>query len=367
MKRLHRRWIDFLILLLYVALSLALSAPLPRHLDTHIAGHRVDTRVFQWNNWWLKYALLNRQSPFTTDRFYHPTEASLAGHNLNWVSSALSIPLDLLLGPTIAYNLLFLLTLFGSAFAMYLLVRYLTGRRDAAFVAGLVFGFFPYHLTGNWDGQMNLANIQWLPLFILFLLRTVDRKRLWDAVWCGVFMALAGLDCWFFPPFLALWGLVFLPCSLILERKKWNGRLVGRLAVSAIVSVLLVAPFAWPIVAPAAPPQSSEQEGAAVLTPPPWFVRGGAGEGVLGDALDYYAEHKSTDLLAFVIPSSDHPFLPPYAASAYKRFAHWRPAFLGYSVLALALYAAVRAWRRSLPWTLSGLLFASLSRRPPAA
>ena len=364
MKRSGRRWIDLLILLLYVALSLLLSAPLPLHMDTHIAGRQVDTRVFQWNNWWLKYALSNRHSPFTTDRFYYPIGASLAGHNMNWVSSALSIPLDMLVGPAMAYNLLFLLTLFGSAFAMYLLVRYLTGRRDAAFLAGLVFGFFPYHLTGNWDGQMNLANIQWLPLFILFLLRTVDRKRLWDAVWCGVFLALAGLDCWFFPPFLALWSLIWLPCSLVVDRPKWNGRLVALLGLSVLISALLVAPFLWAIVAPPQPPPPTEADEASAVGSPPRTTPAEDsrhGGGVLGDALAYYAEFKSTDLLAFVVPSSDHPFLPPYAASAYRRFAHWRPAFLGYSVLALALYAAIRAGRRALPWTLSGLLFAALS------
>jgi hypothetical protein len=346
LKDSDRRWVDLLILLIYAALSLALSAPLPLHLDTHIAGRQVDARIFEWNNWWLRYALLNGQSPFVTDRFYYPTGANLAGHNINWVSSALSVPLGLLLGPTVAYNLLFLLTLFGSAFAMYLLVRYLTGRRDAAFLAGLVYGFFPYHLSGNWDGQMNLANIQWLPLCLLFLLRTVDRKRAWDALWCGVFLALAGLDCWFFAPFVAMWGLVYLPCSLLLDRQNWNRRLVGRLLLSATVSVGLVGPFLWPVLAPPARQASASlpDQGS-----------------VLSDALDYYAERKSTDLLAYVVPGSDHPFLPRRAASVYERFAHWRPAFLGYVALALALYAAIRAWRRGLVWTLSGLLFASLS------
>jgi hypothetical protein len=341
-----RRWVDLLILLTYIAFSLALSAPLPLHLDTHIAGRQVDARIFEWNNWWLRYALLKGQSPFFTDRFYYPTGASLAGHNINWVSSALSVHLGLLLGPTVAYNLLFLLTLFGSAFAMYLLVRYLTGRRDAAFLAGLVYGFFPYHLSGNWDGQMNLANIQWLPLCLLFLLRTVDRKRVSDALWCGVFLALAGLDCWFFAPFLAMWGLVYLPCSLLLDRPKWDGRLVGLLLLSAIVSVGLVGPFLWPVLAPPAGPESGSPTG-----------RGG----LLGDALDYYAESKSSDLLAYVVPGSDHPFLPRRAASVYERFAHWRPAFLGYVALAMALYAAIRAWRRALPWTVSGLFFGLLS------
>ena len=142
----------------------------------------------------LCYCLL---LPVKNINIYYPSRTSLVGHNFNWIGSFLSVPLSLAFGPTVAYNLTFLLTIVGSGFGAYLLARYLTGRRDAAFVAGLVFAFFPYHLTGNWDGQMNLANIQWLPLFALFLLRTIEAQRVRDAVWAGVFAALASLDCWF--------------------------------------------------------------------------------------------------------------------------------------------------------------------------
>ncbi len=366
MKRIAGLWIDLLVLLVYVGLSLALSYPLPAQLETHIPGRQVDARVFQWNNWWVKESLFKGQNPFYTDRFYHPSGASLAGHNINWVSSALSVPLDLVFGPTVAYNLTFLLTLFGSAFTTYLLVRYLAGRRDAAFVAGLVFAFYPYHLSGNWDGQMNLANTQWLPLFMLFFLRTVDRKRIGDAVWSGVFLALASLDCWFFALFLAVWGVVFLAYSLLVERARWNARLIWLGLLAAAVCGLLVAPFVWPILAPSewrfAPSEWRFAPSEWRFAPSEWRSGSERGrEGAIGGALDYFAEHKSTDLLAFVVPSSDHPLLSRYVAPAYERFAHWRPATLGYLVLALALYAAVRAWPKSLLWVASGLLCASLA------
>ena len=127
----HSRWLDALVLLAYVVLSLAASWPLPLHLNSSIPGRQADARIFQWNNWWIKHALLapeGPQNPLYTDRFYYPTGASLAGHNLNWVSSVLSIPLDALFGPTVAYNLLFTFTLWGSGFATYLLVSYLLVR-----------------------------------------------------------------------------------------------------------------------------------------------------------------------------------------------------------------------------------------------
>ena len=319
-----------LILLAYVALSLAMSYPLPLHMTTHIAGQHSDARVFQWNNWWVKHALLHHTLPTHTDYIYYPSGVSLLSHNINWVSSAISVPLDLLFGSTVAYNLTFLLTIFLSGFAMYLMTNYLVHRRDASFVAGVFFAFFPYHLSGNWDGQMNLANVQWLPLSALFVMRTLDSRRVRDALAAGFFAALAALDCWFFAPFLALWGALYALCA----RQAWSKRTVGLLSLAVVVAGALTAPLLVPMFA--------ERD-------------------AFRSALGYYAEAKSADLLAFVIPSSSHPLLGGYVTPFYARFAHWRPAFLGYLPLLLALIAAFGAPRRAAFWLLSTLVFASLA------
>ena len=320
----------------YILLSLALSWPLPARLGRDVAGRYVDARVFQWNNWWVKTAIREGLDLDATRHIYAPSGVSLVSHNFNWVSSFLSLPLDWLFGPLVAYNLLFLLTIWLSGFAMYLLALHLTERRDAAFLAGLVFAFFPYHLSGNWDGQMNLANAQWLPLSVLFLVRTVEHKRISDALLAGLFLALAGLDCWFFLIFMGMWGVVWLAYSAVANRKAWSWRLVGLLLLSGAVGVALMSPFLLPVIA--------ETTGRSVEA-----------------AVAYHAEDKASDLLAFIVPSSDHPLLGAWVRPIYGRFRHWRPASLGFVALLLALYAVVARFRRSFLWALTGLLFAGLA------
>lgn len=328
-------WPDLVILAVYVAVSLAMCMPLPAHFSTHLAGAHSDARVFQWNNWWVKQAILSGKNPMHTDRIYYPVGASLSSHNTNWISSLIAIPIDLLFGPVVAYNVTFLLTFILPAAAMYLLAKHLTQRRDAAFLAGLVFAFFPYHVSGNWDGQMNLANIQWLPLFILFVLRLAKDKNVWDAVWAGVFCALSSLDCWFFAIFLVLWSIMYVLYSLLLERAQWTWRFVGLSGLAILVAVLLMLPLLAPVLADAL-----QDTGES--------------------ALDYYATEKSTDLLAFVIPSSQHPILGRYVETITVGFKHWRPAFLGYAALILTLFSITNR-RKSVLWWTSLLVFASLA------
>ncbi len=62
--------------------------------------------------------------------------------------SLISTPLHWLgAGPQTAYNVVFLLTFPLSALGAYLLGYELTKRHDAAFIAGLLFGFAPYRIA----------------------------------------------------------------------------------------------------------------------------------------------------------------------------------------------------------------------------
>ncbi|MBN1933569.1 MAG: glycosyltransferase family 39 protein [Anaerolineae bacterium] len=329
-------WPDLVVLLLYVVISLAMCWPLPVRFGVEFAGAHSDARVFQWNNWWVRQAIASGKNPMYSDAIYYPVGASLSSHNTNWISSIVALPLHLLFGPVAAYNLTFLLTLFLPAWAMYLLVRHLTGSRAAAFVAGVIFAFFPYHVSGNWDGQMNLANIQWLPLFALLWLRMVERKRIADALWAGIWAAIALLDCLFFPIFLALWGLVWAVWSLIVERECWNRRLFLLGGLTVVVAALLAAPVLIPLALD-------------------------AGQGSTEAALGYYEGEKATDLLSFVLPSLQHPLLGQLVEPIYAQFQHWRPGFLGYTTLVLGSWGAIKGRRKGALWLASFLLFVLLA------
>jgi hypothetical protein len=332
---LRRGRADLLVLAAYIAASVVLTYPLALHMSTDAAGRYVDTRIFQWNNWWVKYALQNGLDLNYTRYLYYPTGASLVSHNVNWVSSFLALPLDLAFGPLVAYNLTFLATFFLSGFGAYLLIYRLTAHRGAALIGGLVFAFAPYHVSGNFDGQMNLANIQWIPLCVLFLMRTVDERRWQDAVGAGIFAALASLDCWFFAIFLGMWGLIWAAYLVATRRDALRWQTVGLAGLALGVTLLVASPMLVPLIA-----ESSS--------------------GVVHSALRYFTD-KPTDLLSFFIPGIDHPLLAGIGAGVRDQFSHWRPAFLGYLPLALALYAGVRRPKASALWWVSGAAFAALA------
>jgi hypothetical protein len=109
--------------------------------------------------------------------------------------------------PLFAYNVTLLLSMAGSVFCTYLLVRRLTNNGYAGFLVGVGFAFCPY-VTYEL-GRIQLVATQWIPAAFLFLHRALEQRRIRDiaAFWC-VYLLQIG-TCLYYAMFLIpLLGLV---------------------------------------------------------------------------------------------------------------------------------------------------------------
>ena len=187
-------WQTASILLVYELLALAMTWPAVARLETHIAGGRWDTLVHQWTFWWVRESIATGLNPFETHLLFYPVGVSLASHNIAWLNIALWLPLQAVIGRYPAYSLLFISTFALNGFAMYLLAREWIGRSWPAFIAGLVFGFWPY--TMSHTDHPNMIFICWVPFALLSLHRTLEGGRKRHAILSGIFIALIGITRW---------------------------------------------------------------------------------------------------------------------------------------------------------------------------
>ncbi len=89
---------------------------------------------------------------------------------------------------------------------MFLLVRALTGRIDAALVAGALFALYPYRFEHY--SHLELLMTMWMPLALLGLHRTLARGRLRDGLATGLAFALQTLSSLYYGCFLAVYMVV---------------------------------------------------------------------------------------------------------------------------------------------------------------
>ncbi len=323
----------------YALATFFLTWPIAVRAWQRLPEHASDIWIFLWNDWWLRTSLGAGGSLYRTPFLFYPTGVSLAFHSHSQLTSALNNLLAPLTGGLAAYNFSILLIFVLGAWGMYLLARELTGSEGAAFVAGLVYAFAPYHLTQAL-AHPNLASVQWYPFMALFLRRAMLRGSARDGALGGLFFAASVWSGLHLGHLGGLWAAAFVLYTLATEPAARARKSLTALAASAAVAIALSLPVLVPVA----------RELRAV-------------EGGLGSVSVEKWETFQTDPVAWFVPPLYHPVFGRFVTGVYDRFDRndrWMP-YLGFLPLALALWAALRERRAARFWWASGLLWMLLS------
>jgi hypothetical protein len=200
-----------LVFLVYSAITIALTYPLILQMGSVLPHDAGDPALNTWILWWNTQTVPLTTAWWNAPAFFPAPGVLSFSENLLGLSF-ISTPLYWLgVGPQAAYNVVFVLTFPLSALGAYLLAYELTGRRDAAFIAGLLFGFAPYRIAHIPQVQ-TLASFP-MPYALLGLHRYLRDPRPHWLVLFGVGWLLQGLCngyfLLFFSVFVALWMLWF--------------------------------------------------------------------------------------------------------------------------------------------------------------
>ena len=248
--RLFPRWL--LAALYFAALTVFMTWPLAMHMRDSVVGDIGDNVYFVWLIGWFKKALFELHvSPFNVWFLNYPQGWSLSYTEITPINIAMALPLSFLGGPTFAYNAVLMLTFALSGLTMYLWVQHLTGRAGAGLVAGTAYAFLPYHFAHFLIGHLNLATIQWFPLYFWGLWATLEaRKWSWKpALLGGIGLGLIALTSQYYlymtillSAFLTAIYFIFYDRPAARERGTWL-RLAGMGLIALPLVAAGIAPF----------------------------------------------------------------------------------------------------------------------------
>jgi hypothetical protein len=295
-----------------------------------------DAYQFLWFFWWVKKSLLSASSPYFSQYIFYPTGVNLAFSTITPFNSILSIPLQSMFGLIKAYNILWLSSFILSGYGTYLLVRYLTGNLKAAFISGLIFMFSPYHFA-HALGHLNLLSMEWIPFYVLFLIKTVNEKSSKNAIYAAFFLLLVFLCEYTYAVYLCCFTVFFL-LYYVYEDKSYvvNKYVVKRLFLMGVTFTFLVLPFVYPLLKELLISKSSYMynNGFVVF---------------------------SADLLGFFVPSRSHPVFGQLVNPIYQNFTGNDgefTVFAGYTVLILSVIAFLKIKTKEVKfWVLSTVIF----------
>ncbi len=200
--------------LAYFALTVAYSWPLALQLTSAIASDPYDPALNATVLWWNAVRVPFSSGWWNGLHFFPSDAVAALTENLVGLSPIASPVYWTTGNPLTTYNVAFVLSWPLSAIAAYLLAQHLTGRRDAAFVAGLAYGFAPYRIAEV--GHIQMLSSYWMPIALLGLHRYLERRELRWLVLFGTAWLLQSLANGYFMLFgavlVGLWIVWFGSC-----------------------------------------------------------------------------------------------------------------------------------------------------------
>jgi hypothetical protein len=226
--------------------------------------------------------------------------------------------------PVLCYNVVLFGSLVASAWAMYGFVRRVTGSTAGATVAGVIWGFWPFHFAHL--EHLQLQALYFLPLAFLFLFKVIAGARWRDGVGLGAMAGLQAVASVYWGVIgaiaLALAGLT----AFFAAGRRGGGKLAARAIAAALVAFVVVLPILWPYV------QAQEREG-------------------FGRNLYEASQHAASFDSYFTAPPVN------WLRGDSQKAGPESQLFTGFTVLVLAAFGALAA-RRSGYWPLGAAALA---------
>ena len=221
-------------------LALWWMRPLSWHLADHVTSTG-DPLITAWRLVWPAQWLTQHPAPFWDSNVLYPASSAYARDELTLGQTLFAGPVYLLThNALLAHNLTILVTLALSGFTTYWLVWQLLRSRIAGVLAGIIVGFAPYHLAQI--DHAGLLAVQWLPLVLIFLHRTLRFRRWRDACGLSLFAFLQAISAGYYAYLTAFLVLAYLGYLALAEPRTLTRRGIMRTVVALAVAMALLIP-----------------------------------------------------------------------------------------------------------------------------
>ena len=232
-KRAEAAWV----ILGFSAFALAVTYPLMVAPGHTVVGDLGDPLLTAWTLAWDAARLRHGLAGVWDAPNFFPYRHTLLYSDHLLGLAVFTAPIQWASGnPVLVYNIAYVASVVLAGAGMYVLARELTGRSDAALVAGVVFASQPFRIS-------HLAHLQWLmtgwlPLSLWALHRYFRRPRARTLLLCAACFVIQAATASYFTYF----GLV--PLVIVAAAEWWRTRIavatIVRDAVPAIAFVMIV-------------------------------------------------------------------------------------------------------------------------------
>ena len=236
---------ETLIFLGFLTLTVLMTWPWALHLRDAVSDRGDPYSIAYWLWWDYHQTFHDPRHLFQATAFY-PYKYTMAFTENNYGVSLLFFPLFALgFQPLTVLSVATLIAFAFSGYGMFRLVRTLTNSIGAAWIAGIVFAFIPYHFQRL--PHLHLLFTAWIPLLLEALVLFAAQRTWRRATWLGVTFVMNALTSvtWFILTLapLTLTGIFLIAWWRLLRDRNFWIRGVALLGLASLVVLGFLYPF----------------------------------------------------------------------------------------------------------------------------
>lgn len=325
--------------LFFTAMAVVMTWPLALRMTDEIAGQIGDNIYFIWMIGWFRKALFELHvNPLDVWFLNYPEGWSMAYTEIAPAMVLIGVFFSFIKGITFGYNATMLFSFAASGLTMFIWVRHLTRNTGAALIAGMLYGFLPYHVAHFLIGHLNLVGTQWFPLFFMGLWELLSSKDAKPARgWYWLTGISLGLISWTSTYYIFMTGFVSAIMTayylLIVEKGAWRSATKWRrLALAGVVALPMLLVASQPYI--------------SLL-----------GQGGLPDRDISITRRYSASPTDFILPSTDHFLWGRWVGETFNRDI-WVEGtlYIGLVTLFLVVWLLIKRrgtqWQKLIHWSL---------------
>ena len=320
------------VVFIFSILTIILTFPVILDFASEAAGFGCyDKCHMMWRIWWTDFSFENGLDFQHSNYIFYPDGVDIGG-NMAYFTTFIGFLLVQFLDYVIAWNIIWFLGLVFGGYGCYLLANNFNKNYFSSIIAGTIFTFTTYHM-GQSLVHIGLSMIVWLPIFVLFLFKLLDKQSKYYSIVGGIIFFLVSLTHLYYSVFIAMFSIIFFAIYIFKQKKVSNKTFITNFSI--LLTIGLVSTSVLFLLNPAS---SDEFPNRA-----------------LSEHIKY-----SASLESLILPGSTHTtqIISDYGMniSFYSFFDKPVPIgeiehliFLGYSVIFLSALAVIR-YRRNHVW-----------------
>ena len=222
---------------IFLILTAILTFPVILDFGNNAAGDGCyDKCHMMWRFWWSEFSNENNLDFTHTNYQFYPDGVNVSGNIAHFTTGLSSLLLNSF-GYTVTWNTIWILSFIFGGYGAYLLSNHFTKNFYSSLIAGIIFTFGTYHMA-HANSHIGLSMIVWIPIFILFLFKILNKDSLFYPVIGGILFFLVSFTHLYYSVFITIFSIIFFIVYIFKEKNVTNNSFVKNFIIIISIGII---------------------------------------------------------------------------------------------------------------------------------